>query len=893
MYNEKNEVKIELDQKNSKDDFSELKFFEDNPDYFKIFEDSEFQSTIKIENKNEIIEKGKDDNDDIDDINNNNENESDSFIIETRKKIYENYLNNYIKANYKFKNEIFSLSSDFSRKIFFQIKNVDIFEINYLKIISINKNTKEWVCNSYYGLYLLHKIKKCKKPYPIYPEKDKDIEIKSISNEGDFDQMISRGINEFEDLNYEINLDKIYKEYQPFFNFQILKGSNKLNKFLNLSENIVKKGKYDFLNKLFQQKYLYDKFIYIFQSKNFLNTENILENLISIHDKEIGKFLYLDMDYINKIKSRNDLKKYLAFWLIRAFHKADFANYKSFYEKIAKNINFGKIDYIIKSLIEYNRSNYQGEKIFIILNNVNGEKNYRIIEDIKNSTQNEGSHHSFIIFSNIEDQYNFQQFFDIYKTEGIKLILLPNLIFNEPINNESIEIHKLFSEYSPEKFTDLIKIFHFTSFMNYNSGKTQKDFSELDIIEKYIKFFTLYVENNLEESKPIIKDIKFKNKDIEEKFLLQYEDYFVSAIDSDESLKAVLNLNDGDFFEKLIILDIITGKINKNNNINDNFVKLEVNSLFGLEINELDWNKYKGKNIIFTQKNKTAEIFDVGILYNKDNTLIMKLYQISIRKSKDDLAKLDEDIIKLHCINISKNLEKLGKIKKFSFGIITSYNCYDKNKDNYKLMKTHCKNNNFELLIYNIIKKQFFIEKEGDENVVLPLENVYSINDKNNLVLPNYDSFFQIKPRLITMKYLNRNYINCFKKYFNEDEKCDDIKIIGKIDYNKSLINSKFNDENLGLLISGYIPGEKYDKEKEEDLSLIEFNTEYRIIKENGKNIIYEKKPKAKYTIENDEFEKILTNPHAILFKYDKKKYLNKKRNPEELFSKIILSMKK
>ena len=883
LYNKKNEINMDLNQNDSEDDFSELKFFEKNPNYFKYFEDPKFQSTIKIENKNEIIE---DDNDDID--NNNNESDSDSFIINTRKKIYENYLNNYIKSNYKFKNKNFSLSSDFSQKIFFQINNIKIFEINYLKIIIINKNTKEWVCNSYYGLYLLHKIKKCKKPYPIYPKKDKDIEIKSISNEGDFDEMISKGINEFEDLNYEIDLDKMTEELEPYFNLQLLKCSNSYNQFLNLTENIGKKGKYDFLNKLFQYKFLSNNFIYIFQSKNYLNTENILDNLISINNRSKGRFLYLDMDYINKIKSRNDLKKYLAFWLIRAFFKTDLKNYKSFYESIAKYINFRNIDYIIKSLIEFNRKNYEGEKIFIILNNVNGEKNHVFINNIKNATKDEGTHHNFIIFSNIEDEYNFKKFFEIYKNEGIKLILLPNLIFSESINNESDEINKLFSVYSPEIFTDLIKIFHFTSFMNYKSAKNINDFSELNIIEKYIKFFTLCVKNNLDETKPIIKDIKFKNKNIEEKFLLQYENYFLNAIQTDENLKAVLNLNDGDFFEKLIILDIITGKIKKNNNnINDNFEKLEVGSLFGLEIKELDLNKYKGKNIIFIQKNKTAEIFDVGILFNQNNILIMKLYQISTKKSKEDLEKLDEDIIKLHCININKNLEKLGTIKKFSFGIITSYNCFKEKKDDYKLMKTHCKNNNFELLIYNIIEKKFYIEKEGEENTLLPLENIYSISDINNLVLPNYDSFFQIKPRFITMKYLNRNYIDCFKKYFNENEKCHDIKIIGKIDYDKSLISSSFNDDNLGLLISGYIPGEKYDKEKKEE-SLFENNTEYRIIKEKGKNIIYEKNPYTIYISENKKFEKSLTNPNAILFKYDEKKYLNKKRNPDELFSKSI-----
>ena len=127
---------------------------------------------------------------------------------------------------------------------------------------------------------------------------------------------------------------------------------------------------------------------------------------------------------------------------------------------------------------------------------------------------------------------------------------------------------------------------------------------------------------------------------------------------------------------------------------------------------DIDLEKYKGKNIILNQKSKTAEIFDFGILINQDNQLIMKLYQVSLKKSKDDLAKLDLDIIKLHCLNIRKNLEKLGKIKIISFGIITSFKCYEEKKKDYDLMKTDCKNKNFEIFIFNIVKKIFLLKKK-------------------------------------------------------------------------------------------------------------------------------------------------------------------------------------
>ena len=88
------------------------------------------------------------------------------------------------------------------KRIFFQIQNINIFEINYLARIKINETNKyEWVCNAYYGIYLLYKIKKCKKPYPIYPNNNEEFddinETKTILNLNDFNEAMSKGVNEF------------------------------------------------------------------------------------------------------------------------------------------------------------------------------------------------------------------------------------------------------------------------------------------------------------------------------------------------------------------------------------------------------------------------------------------------------------------------------------------------------------------------------------------------------------------------------------------------------------------------------------------------------------------------------------------------------------------------
>ena len=71
------------------------------------------------------------------------------------------------------------------------------------------------------------------------------------------------------------------------------------------------------------------------------------------------------------------------------------------------------------------------------------------------------------------------------------------------------------------------------------------------------------------------------------------------------------------FFEKQLILDLLLDKI-RNKTKNYNFEELEVHSIYCMEFNntENDFTKYNGKNILLTQKSKTGEIYDFGIIIN-------------------------------------------------------------------------------------------------------------------------------------------------------------------------------------------------------------------------------------------------------------------------------------
>ena len=326
-----------------------------------------------------------------------------NFLIKSKEKIFKNYVNNYVNKNYKFTNNEFSLSANnFEKKVFVKINGLIIFEINYLIKIKINNRRKEWVCNAYYGLYLLYRIKKCQKPCPIYPNNNNEIEdsneIKTISNQNDFDNAMSKGVNEFEDKDYQINIEQIIDNIIYSNNIKALKVSHK--KYLNLNEQVPERGDYKFLKHLFEKNNLFEEYIYIFGSKNYLNNEVILNELINIYNENTGRFLYLDLDYINNLKYRNDLKQYLAFWLIRAFFEENYKEYKNYFNNIVKSIDFSNIPYIIKSIIKYNEEKYKEQKLFIVLNNVNNEKAYNIIYDIKKLIDNSIFHH-FIIFLRI------------------------------------------------------------------------------------------------------------------------------------------------------------------------------------------------------------------------------------------------------------------------------------------------------------------------------------------------------------------------------------------------------------------------------------------------------------------------------------------------------------
>ena len=188
---------------------------------------------------------------------------------------------------------------------------------------------------------------------------------------------------------------------------------------------------------------------------------------------------------------------------------------------------------------------------------------------------------------------------------------------------------------------------------------------------KYIKYLKLIISEDKITNCLNVAGVEFKNEEIKKKFILNYKNILLSYLnrDNDETITKLFSDVNGIFFEKQIILDVLLDKIKSDQK--RNFKELNVSSIYcmNFDINEIDISQYKDKDIIIIQDKKTGEIYDFGIIINNS----IKLYQVSIKKSKDDLLKLNRKLIEVDCLYMmDKCLNNIGDYNSHNFGIITS-----------------------------------------------------------------------------------------------------------------------------------------------------------------------------------------------------------------------------
>jgi hypothetical protein len=928
------------------DDFSDIKSLDENI-FNSIFNDDNVDTNINKENKNYNISNDENEEESSEEeYSNDNDNDNDNLLLEeneliqttnfvpsskflrkNKKIIYNNYKKNYEGKKKIIITDDLTLRVDQNKDAFLQIKNVDIFVINYLVKLKLN-GKEEWICNPYYGLYLLYYVKKYIKPYPLFLNTTKTEYIiqKTINNNDYLDLLIANDIFEIENKIYNIDLNEIINDTKFHISIELMKNKSRYIKYLNIKNNNSNNFEdFRFLSNIYDNNNNIESFYYTFGNKNNLNHQNLIALLNRNYFENNRRYFYLDFNYIEQIKTNKELKTYFAYWLIKAFQNINYKDYKDSYEKLEPLINKDNIVNVIINLIDINDNLYNtGNKVnylYIFINNVNKRLYHSMINELKEKLRLTNKKFKFILLCDIDEEINSNLFFEIYQQNHNGLFYLQNDTKGE--NIDIYNIKKLFSNKNKniEYFCDLVKIFNINYFLKYKKEKENPE--DILFLKKYMKYINLICKYKNNSKKLKIKNIVFKNDEIKNEFLKQYSNYSTYFFNNDQYINEILDNNtDGDFFERAIILDILTEKILTKTNNQLNFKIIEVKSLYALTLNKsFNFEEYKNKNIIFFQKSKTSEVFDFGFLINGNNEKYFKLYQISLNKTKEDFVKLNKNIIKLHCSNIKQKLNKLGEINNFSFGIITSLRVYEnskneKNISGYKLMEKVCQENKYELLIYDVSKRKLYKEEKNKKYEF----NLYTINKDYKLNLPDYSNFYKYNPIFMSFKYINKDYVKNINEYLDKK----DAQIIGKIKFEKKFITSKIEDKGLALLISGEIKLKNNNPSKSDKINnktndnnkdIINYKEEEDLVynsSEKKQVIIFKTKNFSKIyekqidnekisEINENEYEKNITleNGHIILIKLNndnncaKNQFITKKRNPEKLFSEKIIKKKK
>jgi len=735
-----------------------------------------------------------------------------------------------------------------------------LFNIDFITKIKI-KEDEEWICNSEYALYLFDNIYKLKNPHPSISDDDEfsDDSSYSLTEKLDIDHFVlitnnkkKKNVIEIEaNLNISTIYEEIKKKKHSFYNNEYIKYSIPDLDIKDLEqENFEVNEIYSYFTDLYN--YQFPKII-IFQDKNDLNSFQKLVLLNSQYLDEKIRFLYLDLNILNNIKNTNEKRNYLSYYIARIFDCYD--EFKSDFETfVNENLKNIRDKYFINNFIDkiIEKNNKIMEKndtpFYLIIDNIECETNFHVVEKLLN-TEETGNIRVYGII-NIDTNFGKNKFIELKNKKinerGKNGYYVRYLYSN---NCERIKIDNLDKFLKDignniNAFKDFIQLIYYKEYINECS------YIDNNFLMKYIQYLKLIIEEK-DQNCLYIQDIQFKNEEIKNKFILNYKNILLSYLNSnnDEIISQLFSDVNGIFFEKQIILDILLNKIK--NDHHKNFKELNVHSIYcmNLDINKIDINEYKKSNIIIIQDNKTGEIYDFGIIV--DNSI--KLYQVSNKKTKEDLEHLNRNLIEVDCGFMNKKcLNKIGDYKNFNFGIITSMKVFNEylnlmnqkkeleiqNKNNlieqinnkitktsYYLMKDYCQKNNYELLIYDLNQKKVYVENDLNN---LTEYDLYNFQENKKLNIPNLDNVFELCPNKLSIKNIKKNeFIKKLNdtKFFSgleNDENKKSLDIVGKFDYNNQLLNiEEINADNYCI----YISGKKYN-EKNKNLEIVKYKKE-------------------------------------------------------------------
>ena len=864
-----------------------------------LYNQSSSHNNQKIEIHNEI----KNNYNDGDKTNNLNKKEekdessNESYEIDTNN----NYDNNNIQSNELDNNEDESFNEDYYQ----------IFKIEYLLKIKIDDQI-EWICNPYYALYLIFYVYKLKNAY--HRKSSESSNSLLIMSSEDIDKLVIKNKNKIKsvieikgDLNLQQLITKIRNpsKYPNFINEYItysLKDPSKLNQY-EKDENIFNE-----VYRYFEKFIIKKNFTVIFNYDDDLNTIIKMKLLKDLHSLNQIRYIYINLKTINSITNIIEKKKYLAFLLITIFNN-DYKNCKKYIKEALENIQFP--DYLFSLIKEVNRinnilisnynnvnsklNNYDLPNLHVIIDNINNENDFDIFRNFLNINNNKiykdinDLKIKFIGICNIETDFCNKLFISIKdKPSNERGYTVEYLNTNNESNQKKLSddlknyIKELFNKKNIAIFKEFIIILHFEEFKN------ECDEIDFQFLFKYRKYLNFEIKKD-DDDLLYINAVDFKNEEIKTIFKNNYKELYLYFLNNEDDMKEIFGEKNGIFFEKQLIFDILTEKILNEENLN--FKELSINTIYCMNTKKIDLTNYKDNNILFNQQSKTGEIYDFAIA--KED--YFKGFQISNRKSFDDLKKLIKTVIATDFSNTKNALKEIKEYQKFSFGIITSKAVFDdynskkgnKEKTDYYLMKDYCQQNNYEFLIYDLTKREFFIENNG---VLTSYKDFYVFNDNYKINVPNLNEIFKLNPIKIPFNKVKDNI-------FTNIENKNKIEVVGKFKYQKEFLDFDLNESNYGVFILRdiYVPkNEIFDaeliklneeKEKEDDKIINELRSKKTSKNINGKTLIHEeiikfnRTTKKNYTpcIKNKDNK--LNPPQVILFKTSEEpRFLQKKR---------------
>lgn len=841
------------------------------------------------------------------------EDKIDKIKNKTLDKYFKNYEKNYKPIILK-DDKLGLIISKFlkSIKLIYYNNNKDVnkdcpvlLNIDFLRKIKI-MDEEEWICNAQYAFYLLNNIKKLINPHPVNTDYNKDDNSDSSYSLNDFydiEHLVfitnNKKIIELDaDLNDSF-YSGIYKGIEE--KYEITDGDIKYigESLPGLNIKEVEKQNSEVINASFQYFFRNIKRdsknknkVIVFQDDNIQSNFEKITSLNELFLTNQIRFFYLDLNILKNIKKTIEKKQYLAYYIARIYQsdKLNKEEYESFMKDVLINIRYENfIEELIEKIINKNNSLVQENKttipLFIMIDNIDSENNYLILNKLMDKKFDNDVRLYGII--NIDSEFGKDKFSSLYNTtfkeRGYHVYYLYSK--NKENNNLIDNLNNFFKNNNKNNIIalrEMIQLLYFEEFIN--------KYPEIgcNFLMKYLKYIKLILikGKSYDTNLPLkISNIEFKTKEIKEKFIYNYNDIIISFINNnDKNINGLFSDVQGNFFEKQIILDILLDRIRENENFN--FKELKVKTIYCMNLylnNEINYDEYKGKNIILLQGSRTGEIYDFGIIIGK----FIKLFQVSINKSLEDLLRLNREVIEVDCEHMTNTgLNNIDNYKNVSFGIITSKTAFDKYKElkekykiknnnkilnsiektSYFLMKQHCNNNNYEFLVYDILNNKFYIENNSNE--LVEYNNFYVFDEKSKLNINKLSNIFSFESKKISTKYFDKNnFISDLNKIqlFEDIKDKNSLNIIGKFKYNKNFLDIKeITQENYCLCISNI------NKEKK-NLNIIKYKNETF---ENEINC-----EKSKTNVKNPESKNNRKSPEIILFSFDKTiKFIGNKR---------------